>query len=386
MPQNIVTALDSKTHSRMRKALAPSFTEGALRDQAPTIDRYASLLISKLRDTVASSPGSKAAIIDAVDWMCFFTVDVIGDLALGESFQCLENAELHPWVKTLNNFLRGMVYAATARWYPLLETMLMKMLPESVMEMQRQHSQFANEKINKRLGLESQRKDFMTPFLEEKADMSLKEIQSNFAILIVAGADTTATALSGTLLYLVKNTSKLEKLKQEIRSNFISAEEITVASTANLPYLGAVIDEGLRLSNPVPGGLPRVVPKGGDHYGGQFVPEGVSISVRPYAMARSDENFKDAASFIPERWLERESGPYSGDKLVASQPFGIGHSNCLGRKLAWAEMRVVIARIMFEFDIEECAPEQDWLKLKTFMITDKGRIEIRLKLREASAP
>ena len=54
--------------------------------------------------------------------MSFFTVDIIGDLALGESFGCLENAELHPWVKTLNNFLRGMIYAATARWYPLFET------------------------------------------------------------------------------------------------------------------------------------------------------------------------------------------------------------------------------------------------------------------------
>ena len=133
MPQNIVIATDIKTHARMmRKALATSFTEKALRSQAPIIESYTALLTAKLREMVTSASTDKVDI-DLFEWMTFFTVDVIGDLALGESFHCLESSKLHPWVKTLNNFLQGMVYAASTRWYPLVEFILMKLLPKKVM-------------------------------------------------------------------------------------------------------------------------------------------------------------------------------------------------------------------------------------------------------------
>ena len=215
-----------------------------------------------------------------VDWINHFTVDVIGDLAVGESFDCLRNSKYHPWVKPLFRFLQGMVFAGAARFYPAVEWLFRMSLPNSVMELQRKHTEFVNERIHCRLSLNTDRPDFLIPFMKDNAkyeNMSLGEIESPFAIILVAGSETTATSLCGTLNHLVKpeNKGAFEKLVCEIRGTFVREQDITIEATKHLTYLEAVINEGLRVCNPVPGGLPRVVPKGGDTYAGHFVPENV---------------------------------------------------------------------------------------------------------------
>lgn len=70
----------------------------------------------------------------------------------------------------------------------------------------------------------------------------------------------------------------LRKLQEEIRTAFQAYDEINSSTTANLRYLHAVCLEALRIFPPLPLGLPRVVPVGGDTIDGHFVPEGVSCS------------------------------------------------------------------------------------------------------------
>lgn len=69
-----------------------------------------------------------------------------------------------------------------------------------------------------------------------------------------------------------------KKLQDEVRSSFKTYEEINAHSTAGLKYLQAVALEGMRLFAPLPLGLPRVVPEGGDTVDGHFLPAGVSIT------------------------------------------------------------------------------------------------------------
>ena len=280
MPQNIVTTTDAVVHARMRKLLQNSFNDKALQSQEPLIESYADLIITRFRDLAnAPTAKNKTAIVDMTDWVNFFTVDIIGDLAFGESFDCLKGSAYHPWVKTLFNFLKGMVFMAATRFYPLLHKVLMRMIPKSVLEVQANHTKFANERINHRLNMETERPDLLTPFIKNNPNfknMSLGEIESTFAVIIVAGSETTATSLCGILNRLTQNPDAMRKLVSEIRSTFTTEKEITVASTKSLVYLEAVINEGLRLCNPVPGGLPRIVPTGGDTYCGHWLPGNVS--------------------------------------------------------------------------------------------------------------
>lgn len=98
-------------------------------------------------------------------------------------------------------------------------------------------------------------------------------------MLCVAGSETTATLLCGVTFLMLKHPDILNKLKQEVRSAFKSENEITLTSVGNLEYMLACLNEAMRIYPPAPVGFPREVPKGGVTINGQFVPEGVSVSI-----------------------------------------------------------------------------------------------------------
>jgi cytochrome P450 len=107
--------------------------------------------------------------------------------------------------------------------------------------------------------------------------MSRNEVESTYQMLIIAGSETTATALVGTINHLVQSPDKKEKLMTEIRAKFNASSDINVTSTKDLPYLTACINEWLRLCNPVPAGLPRCAPATGASVCGHWLPPHVNI-------------------------------------------------------------------------------------------------------------
>ena len=238
-------------------------------------------MVDQIRVLIGKDDAKRGVLVNMTDWLNFFTMDVIGDLAFGESFGCLQNGEYHSWVRTLFSYLKGMSLAAAPRYYPTTEFLFEKLIPQSVLEGQRQHTAYAHEKINRRLDMKTNRPDFVTPFMRNNENfqtMSREEILATFNFIIVGGSETTATALTGIFNHLTKveNQRVMSRLCKEIRIAFEREEDITIDATTKLPYLEAVINEGLRICNPIPGGLPRVVPKGGDTYNGIFLPGGVS--------------------------------------------------------------------------------------------------------------
>ena len=286
MADNLITTNDVKFHARVRTLLSNSFTEESLHTQHPLIEGHADLLVAKLHAlaTKSENPNS-GALVNMTDWLNFFTMDVIGDLAFGESFGCLQTGEYHTWVRTLFSYLKGMSLAAAPRYYPSVEFLFQKLIPKSVIEGQRQHTQYANRMINRRLDLKTDRPDFMTPFMKNNLNfenMSRDEILSTFNFIIVGGSETTATTLTGIFNHLSRSERILQRLCTEIRTKFKKETDITIDKIHSLPYLEAVLNEGLRMCNPIPGGLPRVVPEGGDTYAGVYLPGGVSIPFVPY--------------------------------------------------------------------------------------------------------
>lgn len=242
------------------------------------------MLAKKLKE-MASAPENRklGALVNMTDWINFFTMDVIGDLAFGESFGCLARGEYHDWVRTLFQYLKGMAIAAAPRYYPATDFLFQKMIPQSVIEGQKRHTQYANERINRRLDSKSERPDFMTAFMKNNVDfqtMSRDEILSTFGFIIVGGSETTATTLTGIFNHLSRRPEILARLSSEIRDRFKEEKDVVIDAIHDLPYLQAVLDEGLRMCNPIPGGLPRQVPEGGDTYSGVFLPGGVFLPSR----------------------------------------------------------------------------------------------------------
>ena len=125
------------------------------------------------------------------------------------------------------------------------------------------------------------RQEFFTNVLSEKSpasDVSPGEMDQAALTLIVAGSEPVTSALVGTFNYLLKNNDTFQKLQRQIRSSFISANDINGQTTRELPYLNAVIREGFRLCPPLPANLPCLVPSPGLTISGVFVPGGTTVS------------------------------------------------------------------------------------------------------------
>ena len=278
---SILSANDAD-HSRHRRLLAHAFSERALREQEYLPLAYVNLLISRLSGLVSSSE-SGTAVVDIVQWLNFTTFDIVGDLALGESFHCLEESKYHGWVSILFTQFKMAGVFMSLRFFGL-DKPLKLILPKSLLKKRAQHAKYAKDRIYHRLeqgkeGADAQRNDFMTYVLRynDEQGMTIPEIEQTFRVLVVAGSETTGTALSGILGNLLQNPETLKTLVSEIRQSFQDASEICADRVSNLPYLNAVIEEGLRLSTPVALGLPRVVPDGGAEVLGQWLPGGVSL-------------------------------------------------------------------------------------------------------------
>lgn len=178
----------------------------------------------------------------------------------------------------------------------------------------------------RRLEITPRRVDFLAKMISKEDRPTAKELQSQAGALTVAGSETTATALSGITYYLCRNEKVYRKLALEIRGAFNACEEINGRSTLPLPYLGAVIEEGLRIYPPIPIGLPRVSP--GETVDGYYIPEGTVVFTSMWAATHSNDNFDQPLEFKPERWID----PNCQDQKTASQPFLLGSRVCLGRK------------------------------------------------------
>lgn len=144
----------------------------------------------------------------------------------------------------------------------------------------RENQELTDAKIAKRRALGATRPDYMSAMVGDDGKglrLSETEITSNCTALILGGAETISSALSGTTYYLAMNPSALAKAVEEVRSAFPREEDITLTGTGHLKYLNAVITEALRMFPPFAGVSPRQVPAGGATIAGTFIPENVCI-------------------------------------------------------------------------------------------------------------
>ncbi|KAM7203470.1 Cytochrome P450 [Naviculisporaceae sp. PSN 640] len=388
---SVITATDPEQHARFRKILAPAFTPRALKAQEPFLHRYVNLLVERLREA-ATSPEQEE--VDMHNWFNFTTFDIFGDLGFGESFKCLENSQYHPWIHALLGSIKAIVWLISARWYPTINYLLLLCIPPSLKKMAEEHDQQVKQRVRRRMNYEMDRPDVFAPILAAQKNgngMTQDEIDITFSGLVTAGSETSATTLTGTMNYLVQDPRVLGLLTEEIRTRFKEESEITLEALRDLPYLDHVLHEGLRLCAPVPWILPRVVPPEGAVVCGVFLPGGTTVSVQAYTMNRTPEYWHQADKFIPERWQPEvdtdESSPFHKDRRDAWQPFLLGSRGCLGQNLAWAELRLIMAKLVWNFDFEmskDPARRLNWEKLKTHLLVETEPVWVRIRPREAT--
>ena len=100
------------------------------------------------------------------------------------------------------------------------------------------------------------------------------------------------------------------------------------------------------------------------------------VAVYQYPTNRSKLNFRDPDTFTPERFFS----PTTHD-LSAFQPFHLGRHSCIGQSLAYAEMRLIIARLIYAFNIRLADPKDilDWGTQKTFLMWEKEPLTVLIE-------
>lgn len=374
---NSIVGFDEDDHARFRRAFANSFSDKAFRDQAPVIESYISLFIDQLK-TPTAGRSCKEKTVNLENWFNYLFFDISGDLSFGESFDCLKSSKAHLWVEISQDFGKGLALIASINRYPPVDRLLKYVIPKKVLQRSKEHRTMSAAKALKRLALVTDRPDFVTPtkkYNDEKGAMTEQEWQMNMTVIAFAASETMASALTATTRELVQNNGVMHRLTQEIRERFPAEAAITIASTHHLPYLNAVINEGLRLDPPVAIGVPRVVPGDGDIVCGRWVPGGTVVTYNQYSANRQAYNFRHPNSFIPERFLNPD---LKTDNLAGFQPFQTGRHVCLGMKHAYAEMRVTLAKLLWNFDLrlKNEADRWDWGEQKTYIlwVSDCSRV------------
>ncbi|KAG8156760.1 hypothetical protein KVR01_013365 [Diaporthe batatas] len=378
---NSIIAADKQNHSRIRHNLSRSFSAQALREQQGIIQHYVDLLIRRLREECDN--GRQA--INLVRWFNYTTFDVVGDLAFGEPFHCLDAADYVPFVELVFQSIKSAAFLFCARRYPLVESLLMCLIPKDVRRKLQDHYDWTHERVKSVLGAEKTRPGFMEALAGKGSEagqekLTMDEVMATSNTLIVAGSETTATVLSAAVYLLTSHPRVLEKLEDEIRSSFSSEEDISMLSVQKLQYTLAVLDESMRMYPAVPTGPPRLIAKGGDTILKQYVPENTVVSVWQWPLYHNPDYFTLPNSFIPERWTGDER--FSRDARSAFMPFSHGPRDCLGRNLAYAEMRLILARLIWNFDVRLAEETWGWdERSKVFLLWEKGPVKVYLKPR-----
>lgn len=171
--------------------------------------------------------------------------------------------------------------------------------------------------------------------------------------LILAGYDTTSMTLSFILFQLSFDPDCQQKIYDEVML------QENVSNYANLEYLECVIKEGLRLFPGVPK-IHRTVSRDIE-CGNLLIASNTEVSINIFDIHRDPKYYPNPESFEPERFLTKNIG---GSNPYVHIPFSFGTRNCLGRKFALLEMKIVLSKILRNFRIVPYSKKEN-LKFKT---------------------
>ncbi|OAG41721.1 hypothetical protein AYO21_03956 [Fonsecaea monophora] len=393
VPESMIMASDAD-HNRLRRLANPAFTTTGVLEVEPVMQHYVDLLCAQL--TEACHEGSQ----NMVEWFLWTLNDVIGQLALDQEFDCLKKRRMHPWPSFLLQGLKKATIFNQFRRFGITERMLMPLMTAKQLHERNNFFDAANSAVKQRLdreddedgdderGKEKEKKkkrpDIVGLMLREMKDgnrLTHDEVVSNSVLIVGGGAETTSTCLSATFYHLCKTPRVMKKLQDEIRRTFTASGDITVRATSNLPYLRATVDEALRIFPVASYITPRTTPKGGHLIAGEFVPEGTYVSMGQWHMGRSGRLFDNPKEFRPERWLEElgDKGPSGLQADEILKPFSLGPRNCIGKQVALTEARLVIAKLLWHFNMELDGDHPTWVEdARFYVLWELQPLKVRL--------
>ncbi|TAQ91273.1 hypothetical protein B7494_g423 [Chlorociboria aeruginascens] len=366
---NTHSEISKPSHARKRRVLSQAFSDSAIKNMEKymlaNIRTFCTKLVSEPAPTrlveKADGAGKWGVPQNLADWANYLIFDIFGDLCFGKAFEMLEHETNRHVINLVGNAAHVHLIMGTN---PIIKTLgLNKLLFHKMYTQRMEYISYAKSQAVERtkLGSDTDRKDFFYYLLnavdpETGAKFTTAELWGESNLLIIAGSDTTSTALASTFFYLLHNPDTHEKVKKEVRQTFQDVEEIHSGPLLNgCNYLRACIDESMRLSPPVGGLLPREVLPGGIDIDGIHIPAGCDVGTAHYTIHHNPAYFSDPFTFTPDRWIADSRPGVTRDSVALAQsafcPFSVGPRGCIGKGLAYVELMTTLARVLFLYDM-----------------------------------
>lgn len=332
-------------HNRRRRDWDPAFSMKALASYEPNIIRNAELLLHQLERLSTMGP------VDVKEGMLWFGFDVMGELGFGRSFGTLKEGKTSHIVHLVELGVRAINVMGNV---PYLSYIL-RMLPSPLQAFETWLEEAVDWRLGKADKSEFVEADVFAYLLGEKGkhhrSLNKEELRQDCMLIVVAGSDTTSNALSFTLFELAQNLELVRRLREEVDALFPDGAPIDDLKKlrADAPLLNACLNEGLRMWPPVPSGLQRHTPEPLVLSNGVVIPANTVVSTHCFSMHRDPRNFYNPDVFVPDRWID-EPAAAKPHNVKAFSPFGYGVTSCVGKNLAFMEMRVVLAMFIRRFD------------------------------------
>ncbi|KAH7089779.1 cytochrome P450 [Paraphoma chrysanthemicola] len=364
-------------HARKRRVLNYAFSEAALREAEvflhSNIDRWLELL----GQTEGNGPWTDPRnMCNWIDWLVF---DILGDLCFGQNFNMKEpDSNLRHIPEVMVSFLELLHPIGFGPfgniWVWLKPRGLDRLLTVAVPPVVKEWQSFVAKCLDDRSKVEQEQEKNPKPEAEVRKDFfhwlfkavdpetgkrgyDLDELYAECELLTIAGSDTTSLVLSAAFFYLVRRPGVQEKLRAEILATFSNYNEIKSGNKlSSCKFLTAFLQEAMRMAPPVSAEPSREVLPGGTVVNGHYIPEGLHVSTGLYCLSYNKEIYPEPFTFRPERWIVDEDGEQgsSAESVALAEDsfcaFSTGSRGCVGKNLAWLEMRLVIAKTLWKLE------------------------------------
>lgn len=359
IPDSVFGTPGHDLHRLRRGALNRFFSKASVSKLEPIIHSAIEKLIAQLQ-TYAGS-GSPVAMNSAFSCM---TTDIVTEYAFAKSSGFLSSPTFEP------NFHRAIIAGSDMgpwiKQFPWLVTLMNKLPERIVVRINPEAAIFVKFQENIRRQIREAQAEIASRskqgIIEEQSDTifhelltgdlpseekRLERLWQEGQIVVGAGTETTAWTLSATLFYVLDNPKIMSKLHKELTSAIPDpSERVSWNQLEKLPYLGAVICEGLRLSYGVSTRLQRINPLGPLHFKPQtgnhaestnnheveyMIPKGTPVGMTATLIHTNTALFPDPHRFRPERWLDDQGKRHHRlDGYLLS--FSKGSRQCIGIK------------------------------------------------------
>ncbi|CAN8103392.1 unnamed protein product [Discula destructiva] len=398
---NMFSTTSVEHHDELKAKLKGPYSGRETDAMEPIVDGLVNDLIQYLRKKIpqhntsstmmmTTTTAPAAVVVDLALVSLYFTTDVITRLAFGEALGFLQtDSDVLGLVRQTRVAVRTSFIALVVPWFRALALswpLSLWILPQpsdktgfGVI------LRFVDEAVKKRCAQEvSEGKDLLGACVRRGFPQG--QIASEMVFAMAAGSDTTGSAIRNTMLHLMTSPSHYRKLKETVARAIADgavSSPITQEEARRLPFLCAVINEGLRMRPPAPLLFQKTVPTEGDVIDGVFLPGGTAIGHNLFPLMRSREHWgDDAALFRPERWLDQTEMEKDREKegqadveeqqqtstanrrvdmeRLVDLAFGYGRFGCAGKPLAMMELSKVFFELFRHFDFQLVNPGKPW--------------------------